>query len=358
MPSLKGELMKTLARRRSALALALLAAATALSMTVVANAGARPSGTFHSTLTSAIALNPRAETITFPLHRGLTATGATTWYVVIDSSNKADAASRGVNYAPRLANALGTKAVQKATLQGSTIKFIGTVNFAPKHVVVASKTGFPPAKVAAGAVGDKNYSPLVTTDGKTVLDAPQVANASGRSDTVTNLDIARNRVTLKLLRGWFNGTPVLYVRTDASAVLVAALEDSTYAPNLNSAPGLGSDATSSARSAIIPVINGSLTGSDRQGLQSAVLSGNDPFNITQSFPGAADYTPIWDLHPVVWTPAAIKDGKRVELTSAAQVTKDVKAGLLTSAGKGPANASLGGLRAIDFISICSTVAVG
>jgi hypothetical protein len=350
--------MKLLDRRRSALALALLGAAAALSATVVANAGAQPSGSAHSTLTSAIALNPTAETITLPLHKGLTATGATTWYVIIDSSHKADAASRGVNYAPRLANALGTKAVQKATLQGGTIKFAGTVNFAPKRVVVASKTGFPPTKVAAGAVGDKNYSPLVTTDGKTVLDAPQVANASGQSDTVTNLDAAHNRVTLKLLRGWFNGTPVLYVRTDASAVLVAALEDSTYAPNLNSAPGLGSDATSSARSAIIPVIDGSLTGSDRQGLQSAVLSGNDPLNITQSFPGAADYTPIWDLHPVVWTPAALKDGKRVELTSSAQVTKDFKAGLLTSAGKGPANSSLGGLRAIDLISICSTVAVG
>jgi hypothetical protein len=98
-------------------------------------------------------------------------------------------------------------------------------------------------------------------------------------------------------------------------------------------------------------------GSTRQGLQSAVLSGKDSQNI-QSFPGAADYTPIWDIHPVVWTPAAIKDDKQVELTSVTQVTKDFKAGLLTSAGRGPANASLGGLRAIDFISICSTVAVG
>jgi hypothetical protein len=350
--------MKPLARRRPALALALLGAATALAAILVADAGARPSSTFHSTLTSAIGVNSTAETITLPLHKGLTATGATTWYVLIDSSNKADAASRGVNYAPRLANALGTKAVQRATLQGGLLKFAGTVNFAPKLALVPSKTGFPPTKVAAGAVGDKQYSPFVTTDGKTVLDAPQVANASGRSDTVTNLDIAHNRVTLKLLRGWFNGTPVLYVRTDASAVLVATLEQSTYAPNLNSAPGLGSDASSSARSAIIPVINGSLTGSSRQGLQSAVLSGKDPLNVTQSFPGAADYTPIWDLHPVVWTPAAIKEGKRVELTSAAQVTNDFKAGLLTSAGKGPANSSLGGLRAIDFISVCSTVAVG
>ena len=237
--------MKLLDRRRSALALTLVGAATALA----ANADARPNSTFHSTLTSAIGVNSTAETITLPLHKGLTATGATTWYVLIDSSNKADAARRGVNYAPRLANALGTKAVQKATLQGGLLKFAGTVNFAPKLVLVPSKTGFPPTKVAAGALGDKNYSPFVTTDGKTVLDAPQVANASGQSDTVTNLDIAHDRVTLKLLRGWFNGTPILYVRTDASAVLVATLEHSTYAPNLNSAPGLGSDAASSARSA-------------------------------------------------------------------------------------------------------------
>ena len=193
--------------------------------------------------------------------------------------------------------------------------FPGTVTFGEKRVVVPSKTGFPPTKFAPGAVGDKNYSPLVTTDGHIVLDAPQVANASGQSDTVTNLNIPKRRVTLKLLRGWFDGTPVLYVRTDASVTLVAALEASTYAPNLSAAPGLGSDASTSARSTIIPVINGALSGPNRQGLESAVLSGKDPLNITQSFPGQPDYTPVWDLHPVVWTNQAIKDGKRVELTS-------------------------------------------
>jgi hypothetical protein len=345
-------MMKLLTWRSAVVAVAVTSAA------VAGSGAAKAAAPAHALLKSAIALDSSAETITLPLHKGLTASGATTWYVVIDSSSKADAATRGVNYAPRLANVLGTKAVQKATLKSGTVVFPATVNFAPKRVVVPSKTGFPPNKVAAGAVGDVGYSPLVTTDGHTVIDAPQVANSTGQSDTVTNLDVAHNRVTLKLLRGWYDGTPVLYVRTDASAVLVAALEASTYAPNLNSAPGLGSDASTSARSAIIPVINGALSGASRQGLQSAVLSGKDPLNVTQSFPGAPDYTPVWDLHPVVWTPAAIKAGKRVELTSASQVTKDVKAGLLTSAGKGPANASLGGLRAIDMISICSTVAVG
>ena len=59
---------------------------------------------------------------------------------------------------------------------------------------------------------------------------------------------------------------------------------------------------------------------------------------------------------MIWSDAAVSAGKRVVLTSSTQVADAVKAGLLTSAGKGPANASLGGLRAIGFISICSTVA--
>ena len=309
-------------------------------------------------LRSALSLDAAAETITLPLHKGITASGATTWYVVIDSSDKVDATRKGVNFAPRLRNALGTKAVQRATVRKGTLSFPGTVDFSPKRVVVPSSTGFPPTTAVPGAVGDKRYSPLVTTDGKIVLDAPQVANATGRSDSVTKLDIAHQRVTLKLLRGWFNGTSVLYVRTDASAELVAALEGSTYAPNLDAAPGLGSNATNSARSAIIPVINGAQSGPDRQGLQSAVLGGGDPLNITQSLPGAADYTPVWDLHPVLWNDDAVMGGKRVELTSAAQVARGVQDGSLTSAGKGPANASLGGLKAIGFISICSTVAIG
>jgi hypothetical protein len=347
----------TLTMKRSFPGLLLFVAGVCvLSVTAVAKAGAL--ATAHPTLKSAISLDAANETITLPLHKGLTASGKTTWFIIIDSSSKADAAKRGVNYAPRLANVRGTNAVQQVKVQGAVTRFAGTVNFAPKHVVVPSKTGFPPAKAVPGAVGDAAYSPLITADGNIVLDAPQVANATGESDSVTNLDVAHKRVTLKLLRGWFSGTPVLYLRTDGSAALVTALEGSTLTPNLNAAPGLGSDAASSARSAIIPVVNGAQSGPNRQGLQSAVLSGNDPLNITQSFPGGTDYTPVWDLHPVVWAPTAIKDGKRVEITSAAQVAKLVKAGLVTSAGTGPANASLGGLKALGMISICSTVAVG
>src|SRR5271167_1225640 len=151
-------MMKLFNQRRSALAFGALTVAVAASVVGVGSAAAK-NASFRPTLKSAISVNASAETITLPLHKGLTASGATTWYVVIDSSSKSDAASRGVNYAPRLVNAIGTKAVQKATLKGSTMVFAGTVNFAPKRVVVPSKTGFPPTKVAAGAVGDKGYSP-------------------------------------------------------------------------------------------------------------------------------------------------------------------------------------------------------
>jgi len=338
---------------------ALLFAVCATSVVAgTAAAGSRAHTVFHATFKSAISIDAANETITLPLHKGLTAAGKTTWYVVIDSSSKADATKRGINYAPRLVNVRGTKAVQRVSESNGVVHFAGTVNFAPKRVVAPSKTGFPPSKAVPGAVGDTKYSPLITADGNVVVDAPQVANATGQSDSVTKLDTAHARVTLKLLRGWFNGTPVLYVRTDGSASLVTALEGSTLTPNLNAAPGLGSDAASSARSAIIPVVNGAQSGANRQGLQSAVLSGKDPLNVTQSFPGASDYTPVWDLHPVVWTPQAIKDGRQVAITSAAQVARLVKAGLVTSAGAGPANASLGGLKALGMISICSTVAVG
>lgn len=338
-------------------------AAIALALTGVASTAstAAPSrGGVKSLLRSAIALDPKNETITLPLFEGRTAAGKATWYVVTDSSSLADASRRGVNFAPRLKNVLGTKAVQKARSVGGVLRFAGTVDFSPERKVVPGDEGFPPAKAEPGAVGDARYSPLVTTGGSVVIDAPQVQNDTGRSDSVVSIDTKARRVTLRLLRGFFNGSSILYVRTDASSGLVAALEGSTLAPNLDAAPGLGSDGPSSGRSAIIPVING-VRGKGkpgRQGLQSAVLGQGDPLNITQSFPGAKDYTPVWDLHPAVWTSKAIASGKRHLLRSAAEVANGVRSGQITSAGKARSNTSLGGLRAIGFISNCSTVAIG
>lgn len=324
--------------------------ATALAALAAQSVDAAPQA--KPLLTSAISLDAAAETITLPLQEGKTASGASTWYVVIDSSSRTDATKRGVNYAPALAKALGTKAVEKAHLDGGAVVFPGTVNFAPKRVVVPSAEGFPPTKVAPGAIGDKLYSPLITTGDGVVLDAPQIKNDTGQSDTVVGIDTAKKQVTLKLLRGFFAGTPVLYVRTDGSSTLVTSLEASTYTPNLDATPA-------AATSAIEPVVNGprGKRNPQRQGLQSAVLGEGDPLNITQSLPGGSNYSPVWELHPVVWTDAAIKAGKQTQLTSTAKVATALKAGLVTSLGKGSPDPALGGVRAIGMISICSTVAI-
>ncbi len=311
-------------------------------------------------LKSAIAFDDAGGTVTLPLFEGRTAKGAPSWYVVTDSSDQADATKRGVNWSPKLANAIGTKAVQKATGTGDLLTFAGTVDFRPERSVTPGPDGFPPTKVAPGAIGDSAYSPLVTVDGATVLNATQVKNDTGQLDAITAIDTATKQVTLKILHGFSGGKKVAYLRLDASVDVVAALEESILAPNLNAAPGEGvSDPATSARSAIIPIVNGTRGKGDpnRQGLQSAVLGEGEPLNIQASLPGGADYSPVWDVVPVVWSDAAIKAGSRALIKSALDVADRATAGDLTSGGKGTANADLGGLKSAGFISNCPTVAI-
>ena len=80
----------------------------------------------------------------------------------------------------------------------------------------------------------------------------------------------------------------MYLHQDASSRVVAAAEGSIYAPNLDAAPGLGSnDVKSSARSAILPVVTGEVgaTNPARQVLNSALRGEGDPLNINQDIPG-------------------------------------------------------------------------
>jgi hypothetical protein len=134
-----------------------------------------------------------------------------------------------------------------------------------------------------------------------------------------------------------------------------------YASNLNAAPGEGSDDPStSARAAIIPVINGQVGAGNpnRQGLNSALRGEGDPLNVQQEIPGQGNgrYSPVWDVHPVTWTQAAIDSGQQVLLTSASQVTNAFTHSLITG-GTGPANSSPGGLQAGGLISNCPIIAV-
>ncbi len=334
----------------------------------------QPSGDLF--LTSAIHLDRASGDITLPLYEGRHR-GAPVWFIVTESSNQEQAERLGVNFAPKLANALGTAAVQNARFvnaqtgrpsparpslksQGVVLDFDGTVDFSPERIVVPGPTGFPPVQFQAGAVGDSNYSPLITLGDGVVLNASQVANASGTHDALVGIDYGRRQVTLDQFRGFYEFDEIFYLHQEGSIELVAAIEGSTWAPNLNAAPGLGSnDPGTSARSAIIPIVNGPLgvNNPNRQGLQSALLGEGDPLNVTQEEPGFEDgvvlYSPVWDIHLVVWTDAAIAAGQRRRLIAEEEIVPLFEAGLVVSGDPaGTTNASLGGLRAINAISNC------
>ena len=340
------------------------------------NGGAQVSGSGDLFLTSAIRLDRATGDITLPLFKGQH-DGETVWYIVTESSDQDQARKLGVNFAPKLANALGTAAVQDARFvnaqtgrplparptlksQGVVLDFEGTVDFSPERIVVPGPTGFPPAEFQAGAVGDADYSPLVTLGDGIVLNASQVGNASGLHDAVVSIDYKRRQVTLDQFRGFYEFEEILYLHQEGSIELVAAIEGSTWAPNLNAAPGLASnDPETSARSAIIPIVNGPLgvDNPERQGLQSALLGQGDPLNVTQEEPGFEDgvvlYSPVWDIHLVVWTEEAVAAGERDRFIAEEEIVPAFEAGLVVSGDPaGTPNPSLGGLRAIGAISNC------
>ena len=352
-----------------------IAAVTVLATTASGRVATQPSGDLF--LTSAIHLDRTSGDITLPLYEGRH-DGAPVWYIVTESSNQEQAERLGVNFAPKLANALGTAAVQNVRFvnartgrpsparpslksQGVVLDFDGTVDFSLERIVVPDPIiGFPPLQFQAGAVGDAEYSPLITLGDGVVLNASQVANASGTHDALLAIDYARRQVTLDQFRGFYEFEEIFYLHQEGSIELVAAIEGSTWAPNLNAAPGVGSnDPDMSARSAIIPIVNGPLgvDNPERQGLQSALLGQGDPLNVTQEEPGFEEgvvlYSPVWDIHLVVWTDAAIAAGQRRRLTDADEIADLFEAGLVVSGDPaGTPNASLKGLRAIGAISNC------
>ena len=307
-----------------------------------------------------------SRTVTLPLRRGAGPDGRAVGYLITESSDAADAAALGVNYAPKLAHALGTAAVQHVTSQHGRYRFSGGVDFSPKHVLVpgAAPDYFPPTRYAPGAVGDSHYSPLVTAGDGIVRNAPQVLNASGYADALLGVDPTTGTATLGLIQGFYEGHPVLYIRTESSDKLVAAVEDSTWAPNLASAPGLGSDNPStSAREAIIPITNGQTGSSNpqRQGLNSLLAGDGSPLNIIQEEPAqpgdrsALAYSPIWDVSLASWTDAT-PVAERLRLTSTEQVRSLAASGTITSSGTAPVNPSIG-LHPSGAVSLCPVVAV-
>lgn len=281
------------------------------------------------TITSALAVDTTAHTVTLPLHRGMEE-GKTVWYIITDVSDARIARQLGVNYAPSLAH-VGRAAIQKGTHNADgTFTFEGAPSFKATRTYVASANGFPPQSATPGGTADTVYSPFVTLTNSmrgVVFNAPIVAGGDAPSDVTTHadtedrvvaIDTQKMTVTLILARGFFNGKPVYYFSPDASDPVAASVERATYAPNIGKA----------SRSAEIPiavVIDGPQTGDAPQGLQYLALRTplardataanaatiGSPFNVLSVAPDLAHpyadngYSPLWNV-VVVGAPQAAR----------------------------------------------------
>ena len=328
-------IQRSLVRSAAALAfgaMALLGSAGGLT------AHAATVATRHVLLITSARENSDFTEATFPLHMGLSH-DKPVYYVITDASDSQVAAQLGVNYAPKLKNAIGTAAVQRVTYIGNSplINFPYTVDFSPTHVLVAGPTGFPPAAAAPGAIGEAGYTPLIELPSGVVLNAPQVANQSGQADKVVSLDKDNHLVTYRETMGFYDHFPVHYASFEASDPGAAAIEDVTYTPALNAAPSLGDESEKSAREGLIAFTNGQ-TGVDnpqRQGLNSAILDHRDPFNILHEIPPeSVDYSPLWEPRLVQWTPAAIAAGQNLRQVDFDVVLNLVQQGQITGFGGG------------------------
>lgn len=354
-------------------------------------------GSLPNQLSSATNIDTINGTCTLPLYRGKDASGGDVYYIITESNNVDTSISLGLNWTPKLVHAIGTAAVQTATVVTGgpanphnfpILKFAGNVDFSPSRLLVLGPDTFPlDPSSHAGSVGDAAYSPLVTFgNGTVVYNASHLQNSTGTHDRVISMDIPNMKVKMRLAKGYYEGFKILYSTTETSDPVIAALEDNTFAPNMNAAPNPGDDKSfRSAREALVPFVNGQtgVGNPNRQGLKSAALGEGDPLNIFQeqagcenpddpsSFCDAAGYSPLWDVHPVVWTPAAIAAGQRVLVTTDKHETiapnnviELYADGWLiapdtctTCVPAHPRNPSLGGLNAANFIVNCPIIFV-
>ncbi len=363
-------------------------AASASAATASAAAPAKSAATetgIPNYLPSALNIDKVNHTATLPVFQGEAPGVGPVLFILTDTSNLADAERLGINWSPKLVNELGTAAVQNATLAGggghaqfsqnSFVKFSGSVNFRGKRLLIPGPDLYPlnPAS-HAGPIADATYSPEFTFGDGVVYNGAEIANRTGVHPKVISFDLRQRAVVMKLTQGFYLGRNVLYLSTESSQTQQAALENATYAPNLNASPLAGNDDPAvSAREPIIPVVNGPLgvNNPQRQGLQSAAAGQGDPLNIIREEPECSDpadpancsalqYSPNWDVTPVQWTQAAISAGDRVRLTSHEQVEHLFNEGeLVNFAAGGPVNhdPEINGLRAAGFIVNCPPIFV-
>ncbi|MBA3444289.1 MAG: hypothetical protein H0T58_05485 [Gemmatimonadales bacterium] len=315
----------------------------------------------------------RNATVTLPLYRGQSPRGENIYYIITESSDYAVAKRMGINYSPKMAMAAGTPGAQAVTLKDGVMRFKGNVDFAPEYKVTPGDppTYFPPKSFNPGAKGDAEWSSMAVLPSGVVLNVQMVQNASGAHDRLKAIDLEKRTVTLSLLDGFHDGKQYYYhLVTDVSADLPAVLEKGVFTPRLANVPGYGKSMPSdkSALLGFSPVLNGStdMKSGEDQGFSTSLRNGGiDPINVFPIPPSNEDasrnnnYSPLWDAHVNMWTPAAVKDGKVKRIRSLEELKGLIKSGLITSAminPPGPGNPYIGGLRPTQAIINCPVVA--
>jgi len=292
----------------------------------------------HVYVKSALAIDftYRKASFTLPLYRGLSASGESVYYVLIDASDFEFARTLGINYAAKLHKAAGSPGAQTAEIKDGLITFKGNVDFSPVYKVVpGSPNPFPPKVAEPGALADAEWSSIVVLPSGTVINAQIVANKSGTHDRVQNIDVKRRTVTLSILDGAQGESEP----TDNSALL-------GFSRNVNGISKLDSG--------------------QEQGFVASLSNGGiDPINV---FPFGPDndnssesnnYSPLWDPHISLWTPKAIQEGKVHRILSMDEQKQLIADGYLTSAtgdADSPTNSFVGGLHPADLIINCPVIA--
>jgi hypothetical protein len=301
-------------------------------------------------------IDQNAGTITLPLYKGRLQDGRTLWYVLTDTDDPRNAEALGLNFSSKLTYADTGHAVRTANIGTDNLLVFdrGVVDFSPVHTVVAGDqpNPFPPSSYNAGSVGDADYSPLVriVNSGNHVYNAPIVAFGVDASqinfcdgnadhtlvhDKVVKICPTDGTVTLNLTQGFSFARPILYLSTEASDPLAAALENATYAPALADVTVGHDDSAFSAVERLFAEINGP-TGANnpqRQGFDSALTDGRGPLNVFGGIPTiATDYSPLWDVNLGEWSAEAVSQGYRSRVTEEFQILGLVEKGWITGPG--------------------------